>query len=141
MDEPVVPQAGMIISIRSRRDVVIVDPQRFLAAGRQARREVRPEMTEEQAAAEVADVYEAVHALLDRDGQLAADVLGEIEVGRGARRPGVRVTDRPDGLSPAGFLERIVLDEEMPLQDYGCFLPKDPFAVPTREWTDEDLIP
>lgn len=44
------------------------------------------------------------------------------------RLPGARVTDRADGLSPAGLIQEVVLDEPMPLQDYGCFLPEDPFT-------------
>ncbi|WP_144124235.1 hypothetical protein [Catellatospora sichuanensis] len=121
----------MTVSVRSRRDVVIVDPERFLAAARQALREAEPELTEEQAAAAIVDVYDAVHALLDRDGQLAGDAIGssmDPEAGRGAPLPGIRVVDRPDGLSPAGWLQQIVVDEPMPLQDYGCFPPEDPFA-------------
>ncbi|WP_433213386.1 hypothetical protein ACQP00_01890 [Dactylosporangium sp. CS-047395] len=109
---------GMVISIRTRRDVVVVDPERFLAAARAA------------AAAHdgaVEDAYDAVHALLDLDPQLIP--LGdEPEVGRGAPRPGARDTDRPDGLSAAGYVQEIVLTEATPLQDYGCFLPDDLFG-------------
>lgn len=131
MDEPRPATAGMTISVRSRRDVVVVDPQRFLAAARQALRDLDPGLSEADAAAALVDVHDAVHALLDRDGQLAADAADprEIHVGRGAPLPGVRVTDRADGLSPAGLIQQIVLDEPMPLQDYGCFLPQDPFAT------------
>ncbi|WP_404867919.1 hypothetical protein ACI1MP_05825 [Kitasatospora griseola] len=44
----------------------------------------------------------------------------------------VVLVDRPDGLSPAGELKSIVLNDPQPLQDYGCFIPwgYDPFAVP-----------
>jgi hypothetical protein len=129
----------MTVSVRSRRDVVIVDPERFLAAARQALREADADLTEEQAAAAIIDVYDAVHALLDRHGQLAGDVIDgsmDPEVGRGAPRPGVRVAGRADGLSPAGWLQQIVVDEPMPLQDYGCFLPEDPFALRTPLDTD-----
>ncbi|GIF74551.1 hypothetical protein [Asanoa siamensis] len=118
MTDAVVPRAGMTISIRSRRDVVVVDPDRFLAAARQA-------------APDVSDVYDAVHALLDRDGDLAADVRDSEVIGVGGPLPGIRVTDRPDGLSPAGRLRQVVVDDDArPLQDYGCFLPDDPFALP-----------
>jgi hypothetical protein len=34
--------------------------------------------------------------------------------------PGSRVTDHPHGLSPAGWIREVVLDEAQPLQDYGC---------------------
>jgi hypothetical protein len=134
MDEPRPVTAGMTISVRSRRDVVVMDPERFVAAARQALRDLDPELTEAEAAEAIAGVYDAVHAMLDRDGQLAADAFArqEIEVGRGAPLPGVRIDDRADGLSPAGWVREIVLDEPMPLQDYGCFQPEDPFAAPRR---------
>jgi hypothetical protein len=139
-DPPVMPVEGMTISVRSRQDVVIVDPQRFLAAARRAYRQLYPDVTEEAAAEAITDVYDAVHTLLDRYGELASD---DPEVAAGAtpiRRisggvglmPGERVRDRPDGLSPAGTIGEIVLDEPHPLQDYGCFFPEDRdlFAVP-----------
>ncbi|MFB9838218.1 hypothetical protein [Actinoallomurus acaciae] len=128
MDDQPVPAVGMTISIRTRRDVVIVDPERFLAAAREAFREMNG-LPEDSAAEEISDVYAAVHALLDRFGRLAADAPATM-AGYGGPRPGERVLDRPDGLSPAGELENIVLDDPRPLQDYGCFLPEDPFALP-----------
>jgi hypothetical protein len=81
----------------------------------------------------VADVCDAVHALLDRDGDLASDAVAGEWVGVGGPLPGVRVSDRPDGLSPAGRLQEVVLNDPLPLQDYGCFLPDDPFAVPRAQ--------
>jgi hypothetical protein len=120
----------MTISIRTRRNVVVVDPGRFLTAARQALREQNPAMTEAEAAERVIDVYDAVHAFLDRDGNLAADAMDGETIGVGGRLPGVRVGHRPDGLSPAGWLQQVVLDDPRPLQDYGCFLPEDPFGVP-----------
>ncbi|BCB75058.1 hypothetical protein GCM10022251_35750 [Phytohabitans flavus] len=119
----------MTISIRTRRDVVDLDPDRFLAAARRAVRDRDPGLTEAEVADAVTDVYDAIHALLDRDGNLAADAMDGEAIGAGGRPPGVRVTDRLDGLSPAGWLQHVVLNER-PLQDYGCFPPDDPFAVP-----------
>jgi hypothetical protein len=134
MADAVAAVAGMTISIRTRRDVVIVDPDRFLVAARKALRDVNPSLTEVQAVNELVDVTDAVYALLDRDGQLAADQLGaamsDLEVGAGAPGPGSLVVDRSDGLSPAGRLQQVVLNEPQSLQDYGCFLPDDPFALP-----------
>lgn len=130
MTGAVAPKAGMTISIRTRRDVVVVDPDRFLAAARQALNDRHPGLTDAEAAEAVVDVHDAVHALLDRDGALAADAVDGEAVGIGGRLPGTRVSDRPDGLSPAGWLQQVVLDDPQPLQDYGCFLPADPFAVP-----------
>lgn len=81
----------------------------------------------------VADVYDAVHALLNRDGDLASDAGSADMVGVGGPLPGVRTGDRPDGLSPAGRVQHIVLSDPQPLRDYGCFLPEDPFALPRGE--------
>jgi hypothetical protein len=128
MDEQRVPTAGMTISIRTRRDVVIVDPVRFLASAREAFRELN-QLSADAAVEEISDVYDAVHALLDRFGRLAADAPATL-IGRGGPLPGEHVSDRSDGLSPAGELQHIVLDDPRPLQDYGCFLPEDPYALP-----------
>jgi hypothetical protein len=108
----------------------VVDPEMFMAAARQALRDCDPGLTDAGAVEAVADVYDAVHALLDRDGALAADTINRESIGVGGPLPGVRVSGRPDGLSPAGWLEQVVLDDSQPLQDYGCLLPVDPFAVP-----------
>ncbi len=120
----------MTISIRTRRDVVVVDPGRFMTTARQALREQNPAMTDAEATEAVTDVYDAMRALLDRDGHLAADAIDGEPIGVGGRLPGVRISDRPDDLSPAGWLQQVVFDEPQPLQDHGCFLPDDPFAVP-----------
>ncbi|WP_336206618.1 hypothetical protein [Nonomuraea sp. LPB2021202275-12-8] len=119
----------MTISVRTRRDVVIVDPERFLAAARGAYLELYPDATEESAAENVLDVHDAVHVLLDRDGRLAADAP-DLLTARCGSRPDLPIPDRADGLSPAGELQRIVLDDPRPLRDYGCFPPEDPFALP-----------
>ncbi|MEU6313325.1 hypothetical protein [Streptomyces sp. NPDC047014] len=126
MDEMPAPTAGMTISVRMRQDVVIVDPERFVASARAAYREASPEITEERATEDIRDVYDAVWALLDRFGRLTADLPAP------AGLPGRRVLERPDGLSPAGERTRIVLNDPQPLQDYGCFMPEeyDPFAIP-----------
>lgn len=118
----------MTISIRTRRDVVIVDPERFMASAREAFREVN-RLPADAAVEEISDVYDAVQALLDRFGRLTPDAPATM-IGHGGPRPGERVLNRTDGLSPAGELQHIVLDDPRPLQDYGCFLPGDPFALP-----------
>ncbi|MGW0518457.1 hypothetical protein [Crossiella sp. NPDC003009] len=101
MEETPVPVADMTISVRSRRDVVIVDPERFLAAARQGCRDLYPEATEAEADAQVAGVRDAVFLLLDRDGQLAP----------WDRSAGPEHGPRPDGLAAAGFNQAIVLNE------------------------------
>lgn len=126
VDNMPIPTAGMTISLRTRQDVVVVDPERFVAAARAAYREAFPEITEERAAEDIRDVHEAAWALFDRFGRLTAEAPARSVV------PGRRVLDRPDGLSPAGERQQIVLNDPQPLQDYGCFMPEDydPFAVP-----------
>jgi len=68
--------------------------------------------------------------LIDRYGSIASD-HADVAAGATPQRrvhggfglfPGDRVPDRPDGLSPAGEMSLILLDEPMPLQDYGCFM-------------------
>lgn len=126
MDELPIPFAGMTISVRTRRDVVVVDPDRFLSAARAAYRELHPDLTDAEVAEAVADVADAAYALIDRDGDLVPtpDRAGDPAL------PGARLTDRPDGLSPAGRMCELVLTEPRPLQDYGCFLPDDVFSRP-----------
>lgn len=118
----------MTVSVRTRRDVVIVDAERFLAAARAAYLTVHQDADETEAAEAVADVHDAAHALIECNGHLVAEGTAP-EVGLGAPLPGERVPDRPDGLSPAGWLRAVVVDEQ-PLQDYGCLVPTDPFALP-----------
>ena len=123
----------MVISVVTREDVVVMDPDRFLAAARRAYLADDPELTEEDAATFVADVYDAVSALLDRYGALAS-VHVEVAAGGSTRRsmsggfgylPGERVVGRVDGLSPAGSITKILLNRPHALQDYGCFAPGD----------------
>ncbi|MFJ9695660.1 hypothetical protein [Kitasatospora sp. NPDC101183] len=102
MDELTLPAQGMTISVRHRQDVVVADPERLLAAARAAFRELHPDIPDADVPAHVADVHDAVFALLERFGRLA---------------------DGTDGLSPAGDRVEVVLDVDRPLQDYGCFGP------------------
>jgi hypothetical protein len=124
-------RAGMVISVRTREDVVVTDPVRFVNAARRAYLAQNPDASTQEAAAAVADVYDAVDALVDCYGCVASDdpdVAGEASprrrmAGGVGLLPGDRVLDRPDGLSPAGTIRVILLDDGLPLQDYGCFLP------------------
>ncbi|MFD9738594.1 hypothetical protein [Umezawaea sp. NPDC059074] len=121
-----VPVAGMIISVRTRHDVVITDPEKFLATARQAYLDLNPETTEVEAF--VANVHDAAYAIIERDGRLVADEPLHPPM----RVPGERVLDRPDGLSPAGTISEIKVDVPCTLQDYGCSLPEDVFARPAK---------
>jgi hypothetical protein len=132
----------MTISVRMRRDVVVADPQRFLAAARRAYRDLHPEVDEAEAAGLIVDAVDAAYALLERFGHLEPD-----DPRAAARRaPTVHHTPehtgrapvdgppdprRPDGLSAAGWRTQIVLNDPMPLRDPGCFDQADPFALPS----------
>ncbi|MEV7021977.1 hypothetical protein [Kitasatospora sp. NPDC093558] len=136
-DELPLPVGGMTISVRTRRDVVVVDPERFLAAARAAFREVYPGTSEEDAHRDVRDVVDAAAVLLERDGVLAPG-LRDAGASACGPFPGLRVLDRPDGLSPAGELQQIVLDDPEPLQDIMLFQlgqGRDLFALPPTEST------
>jgi hypothetical protein len=63
-------RAGVVISVLTRQDVVVMDPERFLAAARRAYRTDHPGA---DADVEVAGVYDAVAALLDRYGSVASE--------------------------------------------------------------------
>ncbi|MFF2525201.1 hypothetical protein [Streptomyces liangshanensis] len=132
MDGMTVPAAGMRVSVRIRQDVVIADPERFLAAARAAYRELSPDATEETAAEDVRDVHDAVFALLGRFGGLAAGSPDTTPPARaGAPTPARPDGLRPDGLRPAGEFTQVVLDDPRSLAEYGCFPPEDPFALPS----------
>lgn len=115
------PVAGMVLSLRTRRDVVIADPERFLAAARQAYLELNPGVSEATAAEAVADVHDAAFTLLERDGSLG---------GPPGHREGPDEPVRPDGLRPAGAITQLVPSAEYTVAGLACFLPADPFALP-----------
>ncbi|MBA8950882.1 hypothetical protein ACFQU9_02720 [Actinomadura namibiensis] len=127
-DAPVRPEPGMTISVRTRHDVVVTDPERFLAAARRAYRQAHPEVSASEAEQAVTDVYDAVHAFLDRDGRLGPPRPFP-SAGRGAPPRRTR-PKQPYGISPAGEITKIVLSDPKPLQDRGCLLPEDPSALP-----------
>jgi hypothetical protein len=147
VDEMTIPVSGMTISVRSRRDVVIVDPDQFLAAARRAYRDVHPDVSEEGAAESIVDAVDATYALLERFGQLLPDdPAGMIMMpsrGRTSQAEGSlpgkdgQDAERTDGLSPAGWRTQVVLNETVTLQDYGCFGPEDPFALPDGSQPDK----
>ncbi|GAB2584927.1 hypothetical protein Aab01nite_53550 [Paractinoplanes abujensis] len=122
----------MVISVRVRQDAVVVDPDRFLAAARRAWLADHPGAGAAEAAHAVSDAYDAAEALIGRYGSLASEHPDVAATGTARPTmhggfgllPGDRVSDRPDGLSPAGALTTFELDVPT-LQDYGCFLPED----------------
>lgn len=139
------PREGMVVTVLTREDVVVMDPDRLLAAGRRAYQADDPDATEDEVMAAVVDVADAVFALLDRYGSAASE-HPDVAAGATARRrmhggtgylPGDHVHDRTDGLSPAGTLRMIVLDEPRTVQSYGCvpFEFADMFAGPAHRGT------
>jgi hypothetical protein len=137
----------MVITVLTRQDVVVMDPRRFLGAARRAYRAGDPEVTEDEAVQAVSDVYDAVDALIDRYGSVASE-HPDVAAGATPQRrmrggvglpPGDRMEDRPDGLSPAGAMSMILIDESQPLQDYGCFMPDaaELFTLPARRATSD----
>lgn len=106
MPDDALATAGMTISLRIRRDLVIVDPGRFFAAARDAYRAAHPGATDAEVAEQVADVSDAIHALIDR--QPATISLWpdpeRPEAGRGAPLPGAR--DRSAGWALACRFDR-----------------------------------
>jgi hypothetical protein len=98
---------------RSRNDFVVTDPGRFLAAADGAVQDLDPGPEPGTRRSGVTDVYDAVFALLERDGELAPatgpsapDAGGTriVAVPGAARVPEPVVGDRAAGLSPAGGL-------------------------------------
>jgi hypothetical protein len=59
MAESELPREGMTISLRLRRDLVIIDPGRFLAAARRAYQDLNPDLCEAQIAEAIGDVHDA----------------------------------------------------------------------------------
>ncbi|MEY9874249.1 hypothetical protein ABH931_003743 [Streptacidiphilus sp. MAP12-33] len=128
-EQRVRPRAGMTISVRTREEVVVVDPDRVIAAARAALVEDDPEMTEEQAARHVVDVYDAVDALVEHHGgRLAPETMSLAQThGRRSGRA------NPDGLDPVGYIRHYAVDDPVPLRHLAsCFrVPDhDPFATP-----------
>jgi len=132
----------MVITILTREDVVVTDPDRFMAAARRAYQRQHPDVGAREVEAAVSDVYDAVHQMIDTYGSVASD-HPDVAAGATPRPtmhggsgllPGDRVHDRPDGLSPSGRITEIVLGEQTTVQDYGCFLPEtvELFAGPAR---------
>src|SRR5689334_11552674 len=73
-DPPLRPlRRGMVITVLTREDVVVMNPERFLAAARDAYRAEHPDADEVEVTTAIADVTDAVFALLDRYGSVASE--------------------------------------------------------------------
>ncbi len=76
---------GTPIAVVSRFDLVVTDSAALTEAGRQAHRRLREDEDEEDAAAAVSDVGQALYALLHERGEPWYELPG-VEVVRGVRR-------------------------------------------------------
>jgi hypothetical protein len=103
---------GMRISVRFRRDFLVIDAAKVLAAGRRAFLDLNPTASEEDAEEHVTCAADAVFALLDRDG----------------------ITSEQDaiGLAGRGYREQLTFDDPHPLpHPPSCFEgDADFFALP-----------
>jgi hypothetical protein len=89
------PEIAGRMSVISRWDLGVVDPEALLAAGRTAHRHNRPDETEADAAAAVTNLASALYAITHDAGEPWFDVPG-VEVMHGARV--YLVPDEPLGL-------------------------------------------
>ncbi|WP_155388316.1 hypothetical protein [Catellatospora paridis] len=113
---------GMNISVRLRRDFVVTDAARLLAAARRVYLELNPTATTEDAEAAVVDAADAVFTILEGDG-LIGDALDAKLAAREA-----------DGLGLAGWRAQLIANEPDPLRPGGdCLRGDDVFALPATE--------
>src|SRR5215467_1491032 len=105
-DEPL--NDGMRVSVRFRRDFIVVDADRVLAAARRAYLTLHTQATPDDAARGVTCAADAVFTLLETDG-----LLGDAVDARLAARA-------DDGLQVAGWVAEFVGPEMNPLVAGGC---------------------
>jgi hypothetical protein len=117
-DDPLVD--GMRIAVRFRRDFVVTDAERLLAAARGAFIELNPGATDDDAVAAVTCAADAVYTVLERDG-LFGDGADDALTLRAS-----------DGLVCGGSIAQVTFDDPQPLPVGGCFfgVQGDVFALP-----------
>ena len=111
----------MRLSLRLRRDFTVTDPERLLAAARDAYGELNPGVDVGQAEAMVTSAADALFAILEYVG-----LLGEVVDARLAGQT-------PDGLALGGSRAQIVINEPAPLASEprrDCLRDDDVFALP-----------
>jgi hypothetical protein len=96
-EDPAELEDGDPLSVVSRWDLLVVDTDALLQAGRDAHRRLRPDENDEDAAVAVQNVGQAVYALLHERGEPWYDMPG-VEVVNG-RRAYVRPDEQPPPLS------------------------------------------
>jgi hypothetical protein len=123
-DDPLVD--GMRIAVRFRRDFVVTDADRFLAAARRAFVELNPGATDDDAAAVVKCAADAVFTVLERDGLLGHAVDEKL------------AARASDGLDRHGSIEQVTFNDPQQLPVGGCFfgVHDDVFALPPGEVFD-----
>ena len=121
-DDPLV--AGIRLSLRLRQDFTVTDPDRLLAAARDAYRELNPDADIADAEVMVTGAADALFTLLEQAGLF-----------------GDRVDDRlaahtVHGLTLGGSCQQIVIDDPAPLAPgprSNCLRQGDVFALPPEE--------
>jgi hypothetical protein len=115
-DEPLAD--GMRIAVRIRRDFVVTDVERFLAAARRAYVQVTPSATDADAAAMVTGAADAVFAFLEQAGMIGADLDARL------------ASAESDGLALGGQRAQVTLDDPWPLPVGPDCVERDVFALP-----------
>jgi hypothetical protein len=114
------PADGMHIAVRLRRDFVVSDAARLLAAARAAYLELNPGATQNNAAEVVTSAAGAIFTLLEHDGLLGHTADRALAAHSG------------HGLEPGGWRAQVTVDEPHHLPPGpDCFTHGDVFALPT----------
>jgi hypothetical protein len=118
---------GMHIAIRIRRDFIITDAQRFLAAARAAYLELNPGASGTEAEDIVSSASDAIFTILEQAGIL------------GARADTTLARRAVDGIAPQGQRAQVTINEDRRLP-FGpdCFAPADVFALPAQPQSHGD---
>ena len=109
---------GMRIAVRIRRDFVVTDAERFLAAARRAYAQANPPATDADAAAMVTGAADAVFAFLERAGMIGAELDQRLALAE------------PDGLALGGHRAQVTFDEPWPLPAGPDCVERDVFSLP-----------
>lgn len=113
---------GMRIAVRLRRDFVVTDAERLLAAARRAYVRLAPGATEQDAAQEVTSAADAVFTLLEQAGLV------------GGAADAALAACEDEGLAVGGWRAQVTFGDPHPLPPGpDCLIgDRDVFALPVR---------
>jgi hypothetical protein len=118
---------GMRVAVRMRRDFVVTDAGRLLAAGRRAYARLNPEASEQDAVEAVTGAADVVFTLLEAAG-LAGSAADAAVAGY-----------EPDGLTLGGQRTQVTFDDPWPLPVGPDCTVRDVFALPPANRTKPEL--